>query len=146
MPQQESLKVLVVDDHASIRAGIAGLIDLESPCMHCVGSAATAREALLRTQELLPDVIVLDVDLAGEDGLALIPALRRSAHCEVVVFTCLTDPQINVRARRLGAHACISKTSPTALLMTALRSAGRSGPTPPNAGSGTSPPHGTNRP
>ena len=125
MLNQSFIGVLVVDDHAATRAGVTRLIESEQPHMHCVGAAATADDALAYTRALQPDVIVLDVNLAGEDGLALIPALHRAAHCAVVVLTSLQDPNVAAQALRLGAHACLHKTAPAAELMAAIFAARR---------------------
>lgn len=114
------LNVLVIDDHVGIRTGIAGLIDAEAPTMRTVGLAATGAEALSRMHELRPDVVVLDADLDGEDGLALLPALHAIAACEVVVLTSLLDPLVAVRALALGACACLQKTAPAAELVATL--------------------------
>jgi DNA-binding NarL/FixJ family response regulator len=125
MPIEGPVRVLVVDDHAGIRHGIANLIDAERPRMLSVGAAATVDEALAQTREQQPDVVVLDVNLGGEDGLALIPALRHAAPCEIVVLTCLADPHVAVQARRLGACACLHKTAPAAELLACILAAGR---------------------
>lgn len=151
MPNETQVRVLVVDDHLGIRIGIASLIDAELPGMRCVGTAATASEALARTRELQPDVVVLDVNLSGEDGLILIPTLRRSANCAVVVLTCLSDSLVAAHAQRLGAHACLNKTAPAIELMTAIAAARMSLPNlanaPLTAGKGVlSYPPGMNRP
>jgi DNA-binding NarL/FixJ family response regulator/Flp pilus assembly pilin Flp len=152
MPTERPLRVLVVDDHIAIRIGIAQLIDAERPRMHSVGAAASASEALREAHEQRPQVIVLDVDLAGEDGLALIPALQRAAPCAVVVLTSLTDPRVAVRALQLGASTCLSKTAPaTELIGSIFAAARRSGTTqahgrPSNAGSDVSRGAGTKRP
>ena len=112
--------VLVVDDHVGIRIGVASLIDAEQPRLYCAGTASTSREALLRTRELQPQVVLLDVNLDGEDGLALIPALHDAAPCTVVVLTCLSDPHVAVHALRQGAKACLHKTAPAADLIAAI--------------------------
>jgi len=117
------VKVLVVDDHAGIRAGISTLIDGESPSMCSIGVAATADEALNHVKELQPDVVLLDVNLAGEDGLVLIPAMRRLAACEIVVLTSLADPRIAAHAHRLGAHGCVHKTAPASELLASILAA-----------------------
>ena len=117
------MRVLVVDDHAGIRVGIASLVDAELPRMHCVGTAATVSEALARNRELQPNVVVLDVNLDGEDGLALIPTLRRGSACAVVVLTSLSDPHVAAHALRQGAHACLNKTAPAVDLMAAILAA-----------------------
>ena len=143
MDSDGHLKILVVDDHVGIRIGIASLIDAERPRMACAGTAATVREALARTCELQPDVVVLDVNLGGEDGLALIAQLRRDAPCEVVVLTSLLDPRVAQMARRWGAHGCVHKTAPAAELLACIAAAGdartvRPLPAPANAGSAMS--------
>lgn len=107
----ESLSVLVVDDHAGVRAGLVSLIDSVAPALRAVGAAATPEEALSLNQRLQPHVVLLDIDLGGEDGLALIPALRAAGRCEVVVLTSLTDPRAWDRAMTCGAHACLHKTA-----------------------------------
>jgi DNA-binding NarL/FixJ family response regulator len=136
-------KVLVVDDHAGIRHGIGSLVDAEWPRMHCVGAVATAHEALHCARERQPHVVVLDVDLAGEDGLALIPFLQRAARCGIVVLTSLVDVRVSARALRLGADVCMHKTAPASDLLACIERACTQAPcddgaVPANAGNGTS--------
>jgi two-component system, NarL family, nitrate/nitrite response regulator NarL len=118
--------VMVVDDHLGIRRAVSSLIDAEMPRMRCVGDAATPREALARAAELQPDVIVLDINLDGEDGLLLIPALQGCANCAVVVLTGITDPHVTALAQRRGAYQCLNKTAPAAELLAAILLACRS--------------------
>src|SRR4029434_6944672 len=105
------LRVLVVDDHAGIRLGISRLIDAEAPRMCSVGAVGTIRQALAHTRALRPDVVVLDVDLSGADGVPLIPALQGVTPCGVVVLTSLLDPRVAERAIALGAQACVHNSS-----------------------------------
>jgi two-component system, NarL family, nitrate/nitrite response regulator NarL len=114
MNDRPPVRVLVVDDHASIRTGIRRLIDGEAPRLCTVGCVATADEA---------DVVVLDVNLGGEDGLVLIPAMRRLAPCEVVVLTSLSDPAVERMARALGATAHVHKTAPAQVLLDSIETA-----------------------
>jgi len=120
MPTNGPVRVLVVDDHAGIRAGISSLVDGERPSMCSIGVAATANEALVQVKALQPDVVLLDVNLAGEDGLVLIPAMRRTAPCEIVVLTSLMDPHIAAHAQRLGARGCVHKTAPASELLASI--------------------------
>lgn len=151
MRSEVQVKVLVVDDHVGIRVALSNLVDAEQPRMGCVGAASTVREALARTCELQPHVVVLDVDLDGEDGLALIPALQRAAPCSVVVLTSLADSRVSAHALRQGAHACLHKTAPAAELIAAICAAHFEealplGLAPVNAGGALSHVTGTNRP
>ena len=142
MPIQDPLKVLVVDDHIGVRNGIASLVDAERPRMCSVGAAANCAQALELARQTQPDVVVLDVDLGGEDGLVLIAALHGIAPCQVVVLTSLSDPHVAAHARRLGASACVHKTAPAADLMACILAArpaaGTNGAATLNAGSNLS--------
>jgi DNA-binding NarL/FixJ family response regulator len=117
MPFPGPVKVLVVDDHIGIRNGIASLMNAEWPRISCVGAVATADETLQLVQERQPHVVVLDVNLAGDDGLALIPRVQSLTPCKVVVLTSLSDPHVAARAQRLGAYACLHKTAPATELV-----------------------------
>lgn len=134
MSKQGPVRVLVVDDHASIRTGISRLIDGEAPRMCAVGCVATADEALESVERLQPDVVVLDVNLAGEDGLVLIPALRRLAPCRVVVLTSLSDPAVERMALALGACAHVHKTAPAQVLLDRIEAAHGQPPADDGAG------------
>ena len=123
MTAHRAVKVLVVDDHAGIRNALTRLIDNEQPRLCCVGSAATGAEALAMAGATKPDVVVLDVVLGDEDGLALIAPLRRSAQVAIVVLTSLVDPRVAARALRLGAVACVHKSAPAADLLLCIAQA-----------------------
>lgn len=123
MIQPPPVRVLVVDDHPAVRLGVSRLIDGEAPRMCTVGCAATGDEALERVEHLQPDVVVLDVNLAGEDGLVLIPAIRRLAPCQVVVLTSLTDPAVERIAMALGASAQVHKAAPAQVLLDRIEAA-----------------------
>jgi two-component system, NarL family, nitrate/nitrite response regulator NarL len=117
MSERQPLRVLVVDDHIAIRVGIESLIDAEAPRMRSIGGAATPGDALRQAKEKQPDVVVLDVDLGGEDGLALIPLLHDAAPCGVIVLTSLADARVAERARHFGANDCMHKTAPASELL-----------------------------
>ncbi len=112
------VKVLVVDDHTGIRNALTRLIDNERPHLCSVGAAANGKDALAMARANQPDVILLDVVLGDEDGLALIAPLRRSA--AVVVLTSLVDRRVAERALRLGAVACVHKSAPAAELLACI--------------------------
>jgi two-component system nitrate/nitrite response regulator NarL len=127
MSTERSLSVLIVDDNAATRRGITSLINAEWPYMRCIGAVATPDEALGHAKERQPDVVVLDADLDGEDGLNLIPLLLRAAGCSVVVLTSLVDPRVARRARQLGAIACLHKTAPADQLLAHVAASRREG-------------------
>lgn len=123
VPLPHPIRVLLVDDQRAILAGVSELIQSESPRMTVVGQARSASQALALADATTPDVVVLDADLAGENGLDLIPHLRAARHAAVVLFTCLTDPELPGLAFRQGATAVIAKTAPSQELLDAISAA-----------------------
>ena len=107
--------VLVIDDQRVVREGLARLISCAQIPLRCVSGAATALEGLSIAALLHPEVVVLDVDLAGEDGLLLIPKLSLTA--SVLVLTSHGDAATRARAAQLGAAAFIEKHQPAAELL-----------------------------
>ena len=99
------IKVLVVDDQPIVREGLARLIESAPLALRLVTTAATASEALSAAVRHNPDVVLLDVDLAGEDGLAL---------------TSHGDSVTRARAMQLGAQAFIEKHQASADLLHAI--------------------------
>jgi two-component system invasion response regulator UvrY len=124
MSQSQPISVLVVDDHPGLRTGLTLLINAEHPRLRSVGAAANGSEALQLTRRLQPDVVLLDVELGDEDGLALIPLLQREAPCRVVVLTALSDTRVARRAHGLGASAFLHKSAPATELVQGLLLAG----------------------
>ena len=107
--------VLVIDDQRAVREGLARLIACAQIPLRCVCTAATGAEALSAVALLHPEVVVLDVDLGGEDGLMLLPQLSLTA--SVLVLTSHGDDATRARATRLGARAFIEKHQPAAELL-----------------------------
>ncbi|MBV8036195.1 response regulator transcription factor [Roseateles sp.] len=115
--------VLLVDDQLAVREGLAKLIACAPLQLCCLGTAANSAQAMHAVRSLRPDVVVLDVDLGGEDGLAMLPLLLPLAR--VLVLTCHGDPATRERALRLGAQAFIEKHRPAAELLDAMVRLGR---------------------
>src|SRR5262249_59323455 len=67
-------RVLIVDDHAVVRAGLRLLIDAEAD-LEAVGEAGTARDAIFEARSLKPDVILMDVVMPDQSGLEALPTL-----------------------------------------------------------------------
>jgi DNA-binding NarL/FixJ family response regulator len=113
------MRVLVVDDQRTVRDGLARLIrNAAGLGVSEVRTAATPAEALRELRIACPDVVLLDVDLAGEDGLALLPRLVPA--CRVMVLTSHADAPTRARAARLGAHLFTDKMAPASTLLAQL--------------------------
>lgn len=112
------IAVLVIDDQLAVREGLARLITCAAIPLRAVCTAANPAEALRMVQMHHPEVVVLDVDLAGEDGLALLP--RLSPDAGVLVLTSHGDAATRARALLLGASAFVEKHQPAADLLGAI--------------------------
>jgi DNA-binding NarL/FixJ family response regulator len=118
------IDVVVVDDQRAILAGVSALIASEAPRLHVAGQARCTREALELAHRVRPRIVVLDVELGGEDGLALIPLLHACCDAAVVVFTSCADAHVRNRALRLGAAAFVAKNAAGEELLAAIHAAG----------------------
>lgn len=123
-PEEKPLKrirVLVVDDHEVVRKGIGALL-CEQEDFELAGQAATSRNALLMTQQLQPDIVLLDVFLGETNGLDIAQQLMRvSPGTRIVAFTGSRDDEQLLRAMRLGLHGYVQKAQPLDDLVAVLR-------------------------
>lgn len=114
------MKILLVDDHAIVRAGLRQLLAASGTVSVC--EAGEGREALALARRERPDVVVLDLNLPGIGGVELIrrmllqdPALR------VLVLSMHAEPLYAARALQAGARGYVSKGAAPEELLTALR-------------------------
>jgi DNA-binding NarL/FixJ family response regulator len=120
------IKVVLVDDQASVRQGLRMLLGLE-PDVTVVGEAGDGATALELVPVLAPDVVVMDVEMPGMDGISATTALRAIApHSAVVVLTLHDDSTTRSRVRAAGARAFVSKHEATEALTPAIRHAAAS--------------------
>lgn len=103
-------RVLVVDDSALMRSLLAEIINA-APDLQVAGTARNAQEAGTLIRALRPEVITLDVDMPGMDGIAFLEQLMRSDPMPVVMVSALTerDSEVALRALELGAIDYVSK-------------------------------------
>jgi len=112
------VRVLLVDDHAIVRSGIALLLQEEGG-FEVVGEAGDAREAVRLTRRLTPDVVVLDVKLGSGSGLDVIAELREIG-ARVVMLSMENDVAAARRAFEGGAQAYVLKDAAADDLMAAI--------------------------
>ena len=116
----DNIRILLVDDHALFLAGVRSLIE-DDPGLTIVGEATNRVEAL-RWAEQRPDLILLYLDLGGEFGLDFLPELLQiSEKSRILVMTGLPDPELDLRAVRLGASGVVSKTVKADCFLKAIR-------------------------
>lgn len=115
-----TIRVLLVDDHPTILWGLTRLIDSARPKMEAVGTAANLAEALDAAQRAQPDIVLLDLDLCGEDGAELIPALLKKTGARVLVLTGVRDTDAHDRAMLRGARGVVNKEEPAEVILSAI--------------------------
>lgn len=108
-PGLNSVRVLIVDDHALVRDALRDLIERETDLTVC-GLAATAAETLDALGRLDPDVIVLDLSLEDSDGAQLIRDIQaRSSKVRVLVLSAYEESTHAERCLRAGARGFVNK-------------------------------------
>jgi DNA-binding NarL/FixJ family response regulator len=119
------IRLLLVDDQPAVRRGLGIRLHLE-PDIQIVGEASTGREALSKVQALSPDVVLMDVEMPGMNGIEATAALRAAASTSAVVILSIhDDPQTRGRAQAAGAVAFVEKRGAIDSLLAAIRQAAR---------------------
>jgi DNA-binding NarL/FixJ family response regulator len=119
------IRVLIVDDHPVVRAGLEAILRTE-PGLAPVGAAEDGPGLWRLLRRTRPDVVVLDRNLVQEDGLEICRALRAEpAAPAVVIYTVDPSDDLRDRAAEAGAATVVDKGADPAVLLDALRVAGR---------------------
>ena len=123
--QQELIRIAVIDDHRVFAEALAGRLSVE-PDLAVVGTARSSREALDLFSHHEIDVVTLDLELGGEDGLAVGRLLRdRWPHVGIVVVTAAADDDRACEAIQIGVRGWAAKQGAIETLLMAVRGAAR---------------------
>ena len=117
---EEPIRLFLIDDHPTVVWGLERLIESEAPRMVVVGKAHAASTAVPLLEEARADVILLDLDLGQEDGVAAIPQLRAVSGAKVLVLTGVRDAIAHESAIRAGALGVVGKETSRAELLQAI--------------------------
>ena len=116
-----SIRVLIVDDHAVVRAGLRMLIDAEED-METVGEAGNVRDAVFEARSSKPDLILMDLVMPGESGLEGVPKLlHEHAAVKVLILSMQDDPRYVREAFSAGASGYVLKEAADAEVVQAIR-------------------------
>ena len=104
------VRVLIVDDSASMRAVLHRILSAD-PAIEVVGLAPEPHAARMMIKELNPDVVTLDIEMPGMDGLSFLERIMRLRPMPVIMCSTLTarGAEVTIEALRLGAVDCIAK-------------------------------------
>jgi DNA-binding NarL/FixJ family response regulator len=115
------IRVIVVDDQQLIREGIASLLDLQDS-IQVVATVANGKEAVERTLDLLPDVVLMDVRMPVMDGVQATALINgKLPDCKILMLTTFDDEEYIVQALKAGAKGYLLKDIPPGDLAQAIR-------------------------
>jgi two-component system response regulator NreC len=116
------MRILIADDNEPVRRCVRELLTSEASWEVCA-EAVDGAEAIQKTVELHPDLIVLDISMPVVDGLTVARTLQKEAPSTIILIMSQHDPSILLpRALQAGAHACVDKCRLGVDLLPAARS------------------------
>ncbi len=124
MGDGDKIRVLIVDDNAETRENIRKLLQFESN-IEVVGTAKSGREAIQLSQEITPDVVLMDINMPDMDGIAATEEIRKKTpSIQVVILSVQGDQNYMRRAMLVGARDFLTKPPMPDDLTAAIRRAG----------------------
>lgn len=116
----QKIKVLIADDHTMVRSGIRALLQGE-PEIEVVGEATNGNEALELCRALLPNILLLDLEMPGLGGHGVLQALKASSlHVSTLILTMYDDEESLIKAMEFGAKGYVTKKAPENELIAAI--------------------------
>ena len=117
----DRVRIVVVDDHPVVREGLVAMLQTQSD-FEVVGEAGSGAEALALIDRLAPDIVLLDLELPGIDGVGVLRQLReRASATRVIVFTVFDTDNRIIGAVESGAAGYLLKGAPRSDLFAAIR-------------------------
>lgn len=121
----KKIRVLVVDDHTLVRAGIVGLLESQ-PDIEVIGQAGSGRDGVEAAVDSGPDVVLMDIAMPGISGLEATREIKaRRPEVEVLILTIHDREDYLFQALRAGASGYVLKGADVQDLLAAVRSASR---------------------
>jgi DNA-binding NarL/FixJ family response regulator len=118
---EHPIRILLVDDHKSMLWGLERLIESEHPRMMVVGKASSRAELFAVLPNAMPDIILLDLDLNGENGLDFLEDILKQSQAQVLVLTAMQDPMVHQRAILGGANGVVLKSENAEVILRAIQ-------------------------
>lgn len=130
----QPIRILLIDDSPHFIEAAHDFLDFHE-MLKVVGTATSRNEAITQFDQMLPDVILLDLNLAGTSGLSLIPHFRMNLSAvRIIVLTSMEETAFRSAALESGADDFISKKFMTSTLVASIREQIEQTPKPRNTG------------
>lgn len=121
----DKIRLLLADDHAVVRSGLRLLLEAQ-PDMAIIGEVENGADAIRRTAELGPDVVLMDIEMPGMNGIEATRRIRaESAKTAVLALTMYEDDQYFFEMLRAGASGYVPKRAAPDELVSAIRAVSR---------------------
>ena len=121
----DNIKLLIADDHAVLRAGLKALLNTQ-PDIRVIGEAANGQDALKKSQEMAPDIVLMDITMPGMSGLETTRELKKHhPEIKVLVLTVHEDESYLFQMLRAGASGYVPKKAADTELLDAIRATHR---------------------
>jgi DNA-binding NarL/FixJ family response regulator len=128
MASQTQLRILIVDDQTPIRGAVRMLLE-SHPGWRVCGEASDGLEAIDKTRELHPDIVVMDLSMPNMSGLEATREIHSSfPETQILILTLHYFPQMAKVVQRAGAQGCVLKSDSNRYLIPAIASLSQSQP------------------
>ncbi|WP_409272620.1 response regulator [Neobacillus sp. SCS-31] len=119
------IKLMLVDDHAVLRDGLKNILDLEHD-IKVVGEAVSGKDALLKVPEIMPDVILMDINIPDKNGIEVTGLIKKDyPSIKILILTMFDHDEYFMSAIREGADGYLLKDAPSQHVVEAIRSVAR---------------------
>lgn len=119
---KNKISILIADDHSLIRQGLKQILELEEDIV-VIAQASNGSEAVQLAKEYNPDIILMDINMPGTNGLQAIKEIKQDKlECKIIVLTIHEDREYLFKTLQMGAEGYVLKDAEPAVLLEAIRS------------------------
>lgn len=118
---ENKISVLIADDHSLLRQGLKQILELERD-ITVVAQASNGSEAIQYAKEFKPDIILMDINMPGTNGLQAIKEIKQEKlKCRIIVLTINEDREYLFKTLQMGAEGYVLKDAEPSVLIEAIR-------------------------
>ena len=118
----KNIRILIADDHSMVREGLKQLIELEDD-IEVIAQTGDGRETIDKIKETMPDVVLLDINMPGMNGLEVLEVIKQeNLNVKVLILTIHNEIEYLYKAVEIGVNGYVLKDSESDVLIKAIRS------------------------